>query len=94
VTRSELVDRLTALNTQLSRQDIERVVLIFFDTISSALAEDRRVELRGFGAFSVRHRTNRKARNPRSGDVIFVDAKKIPYFRSGKRMRDRLNGRA
>lgn len=94
MTRSELVSHLTTLNPQLSQQDIERVVLIFFQEISNALSEGRRIELRGFGAFSVREREQRKARNPRSGEIISVEAKKVPYFRAGKLIRDRLNGRA
>ena len=89
--RSELVQRLASENTDLSIKDVERIVDVFFDQISERLAEDGRVELRGFGAFSTRARGARTGRNPRTGEAVAVDAKRVPYFKPGKEMRERLN---
>ena len=89
--RSELVERLIAENPDLSPRDVETIVSTFFDEISKRLADDGRVELRGFGAFSTRAREARTGRNPRTGDVVKVHAKRVPYFKPGKEMRARLN---
>jgi integration host factor subunit beta len=89
--RSELVQMLAADNPGLSIKDIDRIVTIFFDEISQRLAEGGRVELRGFGAFSTRARDARTGRNPRTGETVAVDAKRVPYFKPGKEMRQRLN---
>jgi integration host factor subunit beta len=89
--RSELVQRLAGENPDLSLKDVERIVDVFFDEISARLAEGGRVELRGFGAFSTRGRTARLGRNPRTGESVDVDAKRVPYFKPGKEMRERLN---
>lgn len=89
--RSELVQRLAAENADLSLKDVERIVDVFFDEISARLAEGGRVELRGFGAFSTRSRDARTGRNPRTGESVDVDAKRVPYFKPGKEMRERLN---
>jgi integration host factor subunit beta len=89
--RSELVQRLADENPDLSVKDVERIVDVFFDEISVRLAEGGRVELRGFGAFSTRSRTARVGRNPRTGESVDVDAKRVPYFKPGKEMRERLN---
>jgi integration host factor subunit beta len=69
-----------------------RIVATIFDEITDALAQGRRVELRGFGAFSTRDRDPRTGRNPRTGAAVKVDAKKVPYFKPGKELRERLNG--
>jgi len=89
--RSELVQQLCDDNPELSVADIERIVTSFFDQITDRLAQNGRVELRGFGAFSTREREARTGRNPRTGDVVDVDAKRVPYFKPGKEMRARLN---
>jgi len=89
--RSELVQFLARDNPDLSQREIEKVVQIFFATIGERLAEDGRVELRGFGAFSTRARGARTGRNPRTGAAVDVDAKRVPYFKPGKEMRARLN---
>jgi integration host factor subunit beta len=89
--RSELVQRLSEQNPELSLRDIEAIVSTFFDNISARLAENGRVELRGFGAFSTRARDARTGRNPRTGETVAVDAKRVPYFKPGKEMRARLN---
>lgn len=72
-------------------EEIERVVEVFFDEIARRLADGGRVELRGFGAFSTRERNARKGRNPRTGETVEVAEKRVPYFKPGKEMRQRLN---
>ena len=91
VIRSELIEMLSAENSDLSVRDIEAVVTLFFDQIVRRLAADGRVELRGFGAFSTRARDARTGRNPRTGAAVDVVAKRVPYFKPGKEMRARLN---
>jgi integration host factor subunit beta len=89
--RSELVTAVTDMNPHLSQKDVERIVSTIFDSIADALAEGRRVELRGFGAFSTRARDPRVGRNPRTGEKVDVTAKRVPYFKAGKDLRERLN---
>ncbi len=90
--RSELLQALAADNPDLRPEEVEQVVDIFFDEITNRLAEGGRVELRGFGTFSTRQRDARSGRNPRTGETVSVPAKKVPYFKPGKEMRERLNG--
>ena len=89
--RSELVQHIAKEQPDLSLADIERLVTCFFDEIGAQLARGGRVELRGFGAFSTRARDARTGRNPRTGESVAVDAKRVPYFKPGKEMRARLN---
>jgi integration host factor subunit beta len=89
--KSELILRLAELNPHLYQRDIERIVSTVFEEISGALAQGQRVELRGFGAFSVKHRAARVARNPRTGVSVQVADKHVPFFKSGKELRERLN---
>ncbi len=89
--RSELVQMLVQDNPGLSAREVEKIVTIFFDEIVGRLSEEGRVELRGFGAFSTRSRDARTGRNPRTGETVSVDAKRVPYFKPGKEMRQRLN---
>jgi integration host factor subunit beta len=89
--KSELVTRLAEANPHLYQRDVERIISTVFDEITSALSRGDRVELRGFGAFSVKHRPARVGRNPRTGDPVDVDAKSVPFFKAGKELRDRLN---
>lgn len=89
--RSELVQRLAELYPNLLHRDVERVVSTILDEITGALADGKRVELRGFGAFSTRARRARSGRNPRTGEAVAVEAKRVPYFKPGKELRDRLN---
>ncbi|MXP47778.1 integration host factor subunit beta [Altererythrobacter luteolus] len=89
--RSELLQALAKDNPDLKADEIEQVVDIFFDEIAKRLAEGGRVELRGFGAFSTREREARMGRNPRTGEAVPVAAKRVPYFKPGKEMRERLN---
>jgi integration host factor subunit beta len=94
MTKSELIQRLAERNPHLLHRDIERIVQTVFDEIADALSEGNRVELRGFGAFSVKNRTARTGRNPRTGTAVSVEAKRVPYFKTGKELRERLNGKA
>lgn len=89
--RSELLQALAADNPELRAEEVEQVVDIFFDEIATRLAEGGRVELRGFGTFSTRQREARSGRNPRTGASVDVPAKRVPYFKPGKEMRERLN---
>jgi len=89
--KSELVARLTARYPHLYHRDIERIVSTMLEEITKALAEGHRVELRGFGAFSVKVRPARQGRNPRTGEPVSVDEKRAPFFRTGKELRERLN---
>ena len=89
--RSELVQKLCDDHPDLTAKEIERVVSAFFESIIGQLQKGGRVELRGFGAFSTRERDARKGRNPRTGDTVDVSAKRVPYFKPGKEMRERLN---
>ncbi|QYU69033.1 integration host factor subunit beta [Leptolyngbya sp. 15MV] len=89
--RSELVQALAKDNPDLRLDEVEKVVDIFFDEIANRLADGGRVELRGFGAFSTRARDARTGRNPRTGEAVPVPAKRVPYFKPGKEMRERLN---
>ncbi|TNE59496.1 MAG: integration host factor subunit beta [Alphaproteobacteria bacterium] len=89
--KSELVARLAEANPHLYQRDVERIVNTIFDEIAGALARGDRVELRGFGAFSVKERPARMGRNPRTGEPVEVDAKHVPFFKCGKELRERLN---
>lgn len=89
--KSELIDQMAEENPHLSRSDMERVVVTFFETISQTLESGARVELRGFGAFSPRYRKPRVGRNPRTGSTVHVPEKYVPFFRTGKDLRDRIN---
>ncbi len=89
--RSELLQSLAADNPELRPEEIEQVVDVFFEELAARLAEGGRVELRGFGTFSTRQREGRIGRNPRTGDAVDVPPKRVPYFKPGKEMRERLN---
>jgi len=89
--RSELVQKLCQDFPDLTQREVESVVGAVFDSITDQLAEGGRVELRGFGAFSTRKRDSRVGRNPRTGESVQVNAKRVPYFKPGKEMRERLN---
>jgi integration host factor subunit beta len=90
--KSELVARLAQRYPHLYHRDVERIVTTVLDQITKALSEGHRVELRGFGAFSVKVRPARQGRNPRTGEPVVVDEKRAPFFRTGKELRERLNG--
>lgn len=89
--KSELVQRLAARNAHFYQRDIENIVDAILGEITETLARGNRVELRGFGAFSTRQRQARIGRNPRTGDRVPVTEKQVPFFKTGKEMRERLN---
>lgn len=91
--RSELIQKISDDNPHLYQRDVERIVNTIFDEITDAMARGDRVELRGFGAFSVKKRDARVGRNPRTGESVNVEEKHVPFFKTGKLLRDRLNGK-
>ena len=92
--RSQLVQKIADENPHLYQRDVEKIVNTIFEEIIHAVSEGNRVELRGFGAFSVKKREARTGRNPRTGASVHVDEKYVPFFKTGKLLRDRLNGNA
>ena len=91
MTRAELILKISQKNPHLFNRDIEEVVNAIFVEISQALSRGDRIELRGFGAFSIKHRRSRIGRNPRTGESVHVEEKKIPFFKTGKKLRQLLN---
>jgi len=91
--RSELIQKIADANPHLYQRDVERIVNTVFEEVTGAMARGDRVELRGFGAFSVKKRDARIGRNPRTGDTVQVEEKHVPFFKTGKLLRDRLNGK-
>ncbi|MEH6644740.1 integration host factor subunit beta [Sulfitobacter sp.] len=92
--RSELIQKIADDNPHLYQRDVERIVNAIFDEITTAMSRGDRVELRGFGAFSVKKRDSRVGRNPRTGETVNVEEKHVPFFKTGKLLRDRLNGKS
>jgi integration host factor subunit beta len=90
--KSELIEKLGEAHPHLFQRDVERVVNTVLEEITSALESGDRVELRGFGAFSVRNRPPRQGRNPRTGDRVEVKEKHVPFFKTGKELRERVDG--
>ena len=91
--RSELIEKIAAENPHLYQRDVEKIVNTIFEEVIEALARGDRVELRGFGAISVKKRDARTGRNPRTGEAVEVEEKAVPFFKTGKLLRDRLNGK-
>ena len=91
MTKSELIEELTVNNEMLNKREAELIVNAIFDGIGDALINGDRVEIRGFGSFTVRERDAREARNPKSGDIVQIPAKKTPFFKTGKELRERVN---
>ena len=92
--RSELIQRIADENPHLYQRDVERIVNTIFEEVTNAMSRGDRVELRGFGAFSVKKRDARVGRNPRTGESVAVEEKYVPFFKTGKLLRDRLNGKS
>ena len=92
MTKSELIALLVAENPHLRQQDVEAIVATIFEGITAALSRGDRVELRGFGAFSVKRRDPRQGRNPRTGEAVAVSGKAVPFFKPGKELRETVNG--
>ncbi len=91
MTKSELIEQLTTENDVLNKREAELIVNSIFESIGGALVDGDRVEIRGFGSFTVREREAREARNPKSGDIVQISAKKTPFFKTGKELRERVN---
>jgi integration host factor subunit beta len=91
MTKSELIAELAAANPHLLGRDVETIVATIFDEITAALSRGERVELRGFGAFTVKRRDARTGRNPRTGEAVPVEEKAVPFFKAGKELRERVN---
>ena len=91
MTKSELVEKLVKPMTSLSRKESELVVNMIFDSMCEALKNGEKVEIRGFGSFTIREREAREARNPKSGEVVKIPAKRTPFFKTGKELRERVN---
>lgn len=89
--KSELIQKIAAANPHLYHRDVERILDVILDEIVEALARGDRVELRGFGAFTVKYRAPRRGRNPRTGATVSVQEKFVPFFKTGKELRERLN---
>jgi len=91
MTKSELIERIMAANSFLNRKESELVVNIIFDSMANALKDGDKVEIRGFGSFTVRERESREARNPKNGEIVRIPAKRTPFFKTGKELRERVN---
>lgn len=91
MTRSELIEKLAAIHPQLTVRDIELTVRTILDEMAHALSDGGRIEIRGFGSFSLNHRPPRKGRNPKTGASVSIPAKYVPHFKPGKELRDRVN---
>jgi len=91
MTKSELVEKLVEASASLSRKESEMVVNLIFYSMCEALKSGEKVEIRGFGSFTIREREAREARNPKSGDVVKIPAKRTPFFKTGKELRERVN---
>lgn len=91
MTRSDLIERLAERNPSLSQQDAEEAVKTILESMSRALADAQRIEIRGFGSFSLSHRPPRVGRNPKTGERVMVPAKHVPHFKAGKEMRERVD---
>ncbi len=91
MTKSELVEKIAEANKLLTRKESELVVNIVFDSMCEALKQGEKVEIRGFGSFTIREREAREARNPKSGEIVRIPAKKTPFFKTGKELRERVN---
>lgn len=92
MTKSELIEKIMETNSFLNRKESELVVNIIFDSMTKALVDGDKVEIRGFGSFTVREREAREARNPKSGEVVKIAAKRTPFFKTGKELKERVNG--
>ena len=94
MTKSELIEKIVEINGGMTRRESELVVNLVFDSMSEALKAGDKVEIRGFGIFTIRERGAREARNPKSGEIVKIPAKRTPFFKTGKELRERVNGDA
>ncbi|WP_298635366.1 integration host factor subunit beta [uncultured Umboniibacter sp.] len=91
MTKSELIERIAERQSQMSVKDVELAVKTILETMSQMLAEGDRIEIRGFGSFSLHYRAPRVGRNPKTGEAVSLSGKFVPHFKPGKEMRDRVN---
>ena len=91
MTKSELIEAVAAKATNFSRKDVEIIVDTLFESMAQSLTKGDKVEIRGLGSFKIKERDGRQGRNPKSGENIFIDAKKVPFFKAGKEIRERIN---
>ena len=91
MTKSELIERIASVQTQLSAKDVELAVKMILDHMADALAGGERIEIRGFGSFSLHYREARLGRNPKTGEKVELAGKFVPHFKPGKELRDRVN---
>ncbi len=91
MTKSELIERIAAEQTQLSTKDVELAVKMILDHMAETLAEGERIEIRGFGSFSLHYREARLGRNPKTGEKVELEGKYVPHFKPGKELRERVN---
>ena len=91
MTKSELIERISSTNTQLPARDIEEATKLIFEKMITALEEKDRIEIRGFGSFSLRYRKPREGRNPKTGAKVALLGKYVPHFKPGKELRERVN---
>lgn len=96
MTKSELIEAVIAKVQNFSRKDVEIIIDTLFQSMTDSLAQGDKVEIRGFGSFKIKDRDGRQGRNPKSGEGIFIESKKVPFFKAGKEIRERVNknGRA
>jgi len=92
MTKSELIDQIAKRNTHMNQKDAEIVVNQIFDSMIDALVKGERIEIRGFGSFSVKNRPQREGRNPKTGDTVTIPAKRVPFFKIGKELHEKING--
>ncbi len=91
MTKSELIERIAARQLQLSTKDVELAVKSLIEQMSEALSSGNRIEIRGFGSFSLHYREPRRGRNPKTGEAVQLEGKHVPHFKPGKELRDRVN---
>ena len=91
MTKSELIEMVAGRVDNFSKKDVEIIVDTLFNSMSESLARGEKVEIRGFGSFKIKHRDGRQGRNPKSGENIYIEPKKVPFFKAGKEIRERVN---
>jgi len=92
MTKSELIEAVSTQIKSFSKKDVEIIVDSLFQAMSDSLSNGEKVEIRGFGSFKIKEREGRQGRNPKSGENIFIEAKRVPFFKAGKEIRERING--
>lgn len=91
MTRSQLIEAIASKVTNFSKKDVEVLLGTLFNSITESLARGEKIEIRGFGSFKVKHRDGRRGRNPKSGEGIYIESKKVPFFKAGKELKEKIN---